>query len=233
MTRLLTTAALAALLSTSALANSNELFVDQVNGNNNVVGSADNRATQDGDNNLMDVRQNGSNNWAGFDSRPNAAQGLTQVGNRHEADIDQKGNRNQVRNLTQDKGNRNSADIDQDGNDNTVVTARQAGSDNALTVDQDGNRNMVSLSRQVGDDNTSDFTQNGNDNSIHSIQGDFNQDRGLAGVGVIGACMGCGMTIEQRQNNNLADTVQFGANQTGDIFQNGNGNIAWTNQQPR
>ena len=66
-----TAAALAALVGTAALADNNELFVTQ-SGNNNVIGNADQPATQIGTQNDATFVQSGNDNSIG-DVGPNVA----------------------------------------------------------------------------------------------------------------------------------------------------------------
>ena len=121
-----TAAALAALVGTAALADNNELFVTQ-SGNNNVIGNADQPATQIGTQNDATFVQSGNDNSIG-DVGPNVAN-MGQRGFKHTLEIRQSGNRNKTIRYTQ-TGEKNDMSIRQTGNDNQLQLVMQRGENN-------------------------------------------------------------------------------------------------------
>ncbi|MEQ8294018.1 MAG: hypothetical protein RIA08_17580 [Roseovarius sp.] len=211
-----TAAAIAALVGTAALADDNDLFVTQ-SGNNNVIGNADQPATQIGTQHLATFVQGGNDNSIG-DVGPNV-NNMGQSGFRHTLEINQSGHRNNVERYTQ-LGEKNEMTIRQSGNDNNLGLSRQQGQNNTADVVQRGNENNGTF-RQLGNGNMVDVVQRGHRNDFDILSGDF---------GASNSCSSCDVILTQPGNENYANVLQSGVSQLADISQSGNGNTVYTSQ---
>lgn len=224
MKRFAFSAAIAALFATAAVADNNDIYINQI-GSGNAVGDALHPASQAGQSNVMDFTQGGNDNQIGvIAASPAALQGAEQSGNQNEMTVSQPGNRNVATYLNQDGGDKNIMSVTQSGNDNMLAVLRQNGDQNDATVVQRGNRND-GLARQVGFKNVLTVLQSGNENDFDILSGDF---------GVLGrpdACAKCVVTLTQSGSNNYASVWQQDNNQLASIVQSGNGNYAYTKQQ--
>jgi hypothetical protein len=209
--KFLITTAVAALLTTGAMAN--DLFIDQI-GNNNEIGQADgsgsfDRVEQTGSNNSMLLTQEGNRNRIGASPFPNARDNVQQVSNNNTMLIDQLGNANVAQNIVQDGGNRNDYNLFQTGNRNVISRGRQSGTANFALISQEGNDNEGD-SRQIGDRNELFALQDGNRNEFVVQQGFFGGPSSTRG---------------------LVDLVQMNSGQFASINQSGFGNSSFTNQE--
>ena len=216
MKLLATAAAIAALVGTAGLADDNDLYVTQ-SGNNNVIGNADQPATQIGSQHLATFEQSGHDNSIG-DVGPNVAN-MGQRGFRHTLEIEQSGNRNKTIRYTQ-TGEKNDMSIRQSGNDNQLQLVMQRGDNNDADVVQRGNENR-GFAVQVGNGNMIDVVQRGHRNDFDIQSGDF---------GPSNSCTSCDVILTQPGNENYANVLQSGVSQLADISQSGNNNSVYTAQ---
>ncbi|MEM6899432.1 MAG: hypothetical protein AAF583_06655 [Pseudomonadota bacterium] len=134
----------------------NEVFIEQI-GEGNDVGELGDRVVQNGDNLLLEIRQDGAGNGA-FGSQTGSFNDLT---------IDQDGNFNEV-NFDQ-SGVMNVAFVSQDGNANDV-TLTQSTDQNAAIIFQDGNLNDATVSQTVQNTQLAVVNQIGNGNTTNISQ---------------------------------------------------------------
>lgn len=218
--------ALSAVMATAAVADNNDIWVNQM-GNGNVVGDALNPVTQIGGQNDMRLTQGGDGNAIGSRSLQESPAptwpGATQLGYSQNMVVTQPGNRNTAELLRQKGGWKNDMYIRQSGNDNRIVEAHQHGDQNTSNVVQSGNRNFGNAT-QVGGYNVLEVLQSGNDNDYDVWQG------GFASSSQPDACQSCDILIRQGGNHNSANVWQQDTNQMAQVIQSGNGNSAYTKQ---
>jgi len=225
MKRFATITAIAALLGTGALANDNEIFVNQ-SGSDNFIGDADNPVEQVGTSNLMTFTQSGNGNAIGtrapYESPLPTWPMAEQIGANHDMEVIQSGHRNSVELLRQKGGDQNQIFVRQGGNDNRIVNLHQHGNKNMFDVRQGGNDNFGN-SLQVGDHNITEVRQGGHRNEYDLSQGEFAQNGGSD-------CTSCDILLNQGGNDNYANVYQQDHNQLANIRQGGNGNTVYTYQ---
>ncbi len=223
MTRFLVTTAVAALVSTGAIASDNEAYVNQIsttggnsanivqNGDGNRVGTTASGkpgpAVQDGDGNVMSIIQGGGDVAGATGSFINASAGIDQIGDDNSLTIDQSGiGGSRIFEVQQNStgGGSNTATINQTGNmrvSRVNQTNDGSGGVNTVEITQTGRQFQQST---VGDrDGFDTETQSGIDRGVFQVGADQR------------------VTILQDGPNNLIQTVS----QSG-----GNGNTATLNQ---
>lgn len=204
-TLLLAGSALAlAMASTSANAQSNDAYIEQVGANNTAY------AHQEGFNNRALVRQTSDENAVGY----NEATGAAQTGNNNDALFTQSGGPSNWASAPV-TGNGNEVFVRQNGQQNSYSGALRTGNSDDVLVLQNGNRNLVEDAAVQGGNNTAVFIQNGNRNytvlngsgynAVNGIKGGVDRSYGSIQVGTNNRISGFQPTTasELRAGNSL------------------------------